>query len=224
MKRVVLAGNAVAASLLIGFMRKDERDRIVAATVHDAYVEQSQVEPTPTVPLSRLAETHPPGEVTVLMAVGYGDLNRSREAMFEQLKALGYEIETYIHPAAGIYTDEPIGEGSIVLPGAVIEPYATVGRNTVVWCNVTIAHHAIVSDHCWLAAGAVISGAATVGRNSFVGLNATVLNRVAVGEYGIVGAGALVSRTTEPARVYVAKGDDPIALDSHGYVKRFGFK
>lgn len=224
MKTVVLAGNAVAASLIAAFMRGDARYRIVAATADDAYAEGSQIEPIPTVPLSRLAETHPPGEVAIVMAMGYGDLNRSRESLFDRLKAQGYAIETYLHPSAHIHTTEPIGEGSVVLPGAVVEPFARVGRDTVVWCNVTVAHHSVVADHCWIAAGAVISGDASVGRNSFVGLNATILNRVAVGEFSIVGASALVSRTTKPASVHVGKGDDPIALDSHGYVKRFGFR
>ena len=93
----------------------------------------------------------------------------------------------------------------------------------MIWCNVTVAHHSVVGDHCWVASGAVIAGQAEVGRNSFVGVNATVVNRVVVGEYNIVGAGALISRSTKPSSVHLARSAEEVRFSSQDYVKHFGF-
>jgi carbonic anhydrase/acetyltransferase-like protein (isoleucine patch superfamily) len=155
------------------------------------------------------------------MAMGYNNLNRSRGEMFARLKLMGYVLETYINPDARVYTETPLGEGSVVLPGAVIEPYAEVGVNTMVWSNVTLAHHSSVGDHCWVATGAVVSGKARVEHNSFLGVNCTVVNEVCVGEFNIVGAGGLISRDTKPYSVHLARSAETIRYSSEEYSEHF---
>ena len=219
---VILIGNATAADILYGYLRADPRYEILGSAVDDAYVDKNVLTDLPCVGLSRLRELFPPDRHAVLMAVGYDNLNRTREAMFARIREMGYTALTYIHPDAKIYGEHPVGEGSVILPHAVIEPHARVGSNSVIWCNTTVAHHAVVGDHCWIAAGAVLSGQAKVGRNSFVGVNATVVNGVEIGEYNIVGAAALISKCTKPYAVYLARSGEPFRYSSEDYVKHFG--
>lgn len=222
MTKLVLAGNAVTAEILLSYLQADSRYEVVGLTVDDAYADKGTVTSMPTTPLSKLRQAHPPGSCRVLMAMGYDNLNRSREAMFQRLKDMGYAVETYVHPQAMVHTALPLGEGSIVLPGAVLEPQARVGANATIWCNVTVAHHAAVGDNCWIAAGTVLAGQASVGRNSFVGVNATVVNQVKVGELNIVGAAALISRDTKPNTVHLARSAEPFRYSAEDYVKHFG--
>jgi UDP-3-O-[3-hydroxymyristoyl] glucosamine N-acyltransferase len=142
--------------------------------------------------------------------------------MFNRLKVMGYGMETYIHPDARVYTNKPLGEGSVVLPGAIIEPYARVGANTMVWSNVTLAHHSSVADNCWLAAGAVVSGQAKVLSNTFLGVNSTIVNAVTVEEFNVIGAGAMISRDTKAHSVHLARSAEPFRYSSEDYVKHFG--
>ncbi|MEM5770042.1 MAG: hypothetical protein AAGU32_17410, partial [Bacillota bacterium] len=81
MKRVILAGNAITADILHAYLEHDSRYRVVAATVDDEFLVPGGMEGLPTVGLSRLPATFPPGEVSVIMAMGYSNLNRSRESM-----------------------------------------------------------------------------------------------------------------------------------------------
>lgn len=222
MTRIVLAGNAVTAEILLAYLRGDPRYEVAGLTVDDAYADKATVTSLPTTPLSRLRESFPPGTCRILMAVGYDDLNRVRASLFRRLKELGYGIETYVHPQAMVHTAVPIGEGSIVLPGAVVEPQAAIGANTTVWCNVTVAHHARVGDNCWIAAGTVVAGQAGIGDNCFVGVNATIVNKVSVGDHNIVGAGALISRDTKPSTVHLARSAEPFRYSAEDYVKHFG--
>lgn len=222
MTKVILAGNAITAEILYSYLRSDSRYEVAGLTVDDEFVAQGGVAGLAAVGLSQVREAFPPQACRVVMAVGYNDLNRVRESLFLRLKAMGYAVETYIHPAAQIYSDHPPGEGCVVLPSAVIEPHARLGANTMVWSNVTVAHHSRVAEHCWIAAGTVISGQASVSRNSFIGVNATVVNEVTVGEYNIVGAGALITKDTKPHTVHLARSAEPFRYSSEDYVKYFG--
>lgn len=222
-QKVILAGNAITAQILHAYLASDFRYAVAGATVDDQFVSGGLVTDLQTVPLSRVAAVFPPSEFRVIMAIGYNNLNKVRESVFARLKELGYQIETYVHLGARVHTDIPLGEGCVVLPGAAIEPFAALGPNTMVWCNVTLAHHCLVGEHCWIASGAVISGQAKVLRNTFVGVNATVVNRVVAGAYSIIGAGALISKDTKPNSVHLARSAEPLRYSSDDYVKHFGF-
>jgi sugar O-acyltransferase (sialic acid O-acetyltransferase NeuD family) len=222
MKKILLAGNAITAEILHAYLRQDTRYEVVGFTVDDEFVAGGSPLCQRAVGLSEVASAFSPQFHRVIMAMGYNDLNRTRETMFERLKAMGYGVETYIHPDARVYSDHPAGEGSVVLPGAVIEPHARVGMNTMVWSNVTLAHHSGVGDHCWVAAGTVISGQAQIKRNTFLGVGCTVVNAVTVGEFNVIGAGALITRDTQPRSVHLARSAEPFRYSSEDYVKHFG--
>lgn len=222
MKKILLAGNAITAEILCAYLRWDSRYEVAGFTVDDDFAAQGGMGGYRTVGLSEAVSTFSPETHCVIMAMGYNDLNRSRETMFGRLRAMGYGVETYIHPDARVYSDQPVGEGSVVLPGAVIEPHARVGANTMVWSNVTLAHHSSVDDHCWVAAGTVVSGQARVLRNTFLGVNSTVVNAVTVGEFNVVGANALISRDTKPHSVHLARSAEPFRYSSEDYTKHFG--
>lgn len=222
MKKVILAGNAISADIIYAYLRTDSRYHVVATVVDDDYLAESIITDIPACGLSQIGASHPPGEVVVIMAIGYNNLNKGRESMFLRLKAMGYGMESYVHPAANVYTEHPLGEGCVILPAAVLEPHVRVGANTLVWCNATLAHHATVAENCWIASGAVISGQASVARNSFVGVNATVVNKISVGESNIVGAGALITKDTKANSVHLARSAEELRYSAEDYVKYFG--
>jgi sugar O-acyltransferase (sialic acid O-acetyltransferase NeuD family) len=195
---------------------------VLGLTVDDEFLTQGGVEGLTAVGLSQVRAAFPPEECRVVMAVGYNDLNRVRESLFLRLKEMGYTVETYVHPDARVFTQHPPGEGCVLLATAVVEPHVRLGANTMVWSNVTLAHHCSVAENCWIAAGTVISGQARVLRNSFVGVNATVVNEVTVGEYSIIGAGALITKDTKSHTVHLARSAEPFRYSSEDYVKHFG--
>ena len=222
MKKILLAGNSTTAEILIGYLSDDDRYDVVGLTVDDKFVDSGTIEGLRNSPFSTLETEYRPDQCSVIMAMGYDDLNQSRESMFSRLKEKGFLIETYIHPDARIYTQYPLGEGSVILPSSVIEPHVKLGQNTMVWCNATLAHHSDVRNHCWIASGVVISGKAVVCRNSFVGVNATVVNDVVVGEYNVIGGGALITKSTKPSTVHLARSGEELRFSSQDYVKHFG--
>ena len=222
MKKVVLAGNAITAEILCGYLARDKRYNVVGLTVDDAFVDQGGITGLETIPISRLMEVKKPSDCCVIMAMGYNDLNRSRESMYYRLKNMGYHIETYVHPDARVYTEHQLGDGCVILPSAVVEPHVRLGENSMVWSNVTLAHHSRVDEHCWVASGAVISGQAHIERNSFIGVNATVVNEVVIGEYNIIGGGALITKNTKSSTVHLARSGEEHRFSSQDYEKYIG--
>lgn len=222
MKKVVLAGNSTTAEILHSYLTPDKRYEVVACTVDDEYVKQSALKNIPCVPVSKLESSYKAAEVSVIMAMGYNDLNRVRESFYNRLVNSGYEVITYIHPDAMVHTDNEVGSGSVILPGAVVEPHVKVGVNTMVWCNATLAHHSAVEDHCWIATGTVLSGQARICRNTFVGVNATIVNEVEVSKFNIVGAAALISKNTKPNTVHLSRSAEVFRCTSDEYIKYFG--
>lgn len=222
LKKILLAGNAITAEVLCAYLHRDSRYEVGGLTVDDEFTSQGGVSGYRTVGLSKATSAFSPKTYRVIMAIGYDNLNRTREAVFKRLKSIGYEIETYIHPHARVYTDHPVGEGSVILPGAVVEPRVRVGANTMLWSNVTLAHDSRVDNHCWVATGAVVSGQAKIRRNTFLGIGCTVVNAVTVEEFNVVGAAAMVSSDTVPYSVYLARSAERIRYSSEDYVKHFG--
>jgi sugar O-acyltransferase (sialic acid O-acetyltransferase NeuD family) len=223
MKKIILAGNAITADILNSYLLQDDRYQVVALTVDDEYVAQNGVKGLKTIALSKLNSVHTPQDCKIIMAMGYNNINQSREAMFHRLKKMGYSIETYVHPDAKVYTEHPLGEGCVVMSSAIVEPHVRLGANSMIWVNVVLAHHSSVAENCWVASGAVLSGSAKVERNAFIGVNATIVNEVVVGEYNIIGAGALISKNTKASSVHLARSGEEHRFSSHDYVKYFGF-
>jgi len=221
MQRVIVAGTGMAARNLVPYIAADDRYQIVGVTADDEFVASGSLEGFDTIPLSLVPQTFPPTAARVIMAIGYGDLNRVRESVFGRLKQVGYVIETFVHPSAYVSRDAVVGEGCLILPGAVVEPQVTVGVNSVVWSNATLAHDCQVGDHCWIAAGTVVSGHARIHRNTFVGVNATIVNDVTVGEYNLVGAAAFISRNTKSHSVYLARSAEPVRFSAEEYAQHF---
>lgn len=222
MKKTLLAGNAITAEILLDYLATDSRYDVAGLVVDDPYVHSGEIQGFQTIPFSELEQQYRSNDCLVIMAMGYADLNQSRESMYLRLKEKGYDIETYVHPDARIYTKESLGNGSVILPTAVLEPHVKLGDNCMVWCNATLAHHSRVADHCWIASGAVISGKARVEKNCFIGVNATVVNEVVVGEYGVIGGGALITKRTKPSTVHLARSGEELRFSSQDYAKHFG--
>ncbi len=218
---VILAGNAITASILEGYLLDDERYQLVGTVVDDAFADDCGLESVPNLGLSELPNKFDPQTVRVILAVGYGNLNKNREAIATKILDLGFEVISFIHPDAKILTTEPIGGGTVILPNAVIEPHAKVGANAMIWCNTTIGHHSAIGANSWIASGTVVAGHAKVGKNSFIGVNVTIANQVSVGDFNIIGAGALVSKDTNESTVHLARSAEPIRYTAEDYARVF---
>ena len=119
-----------------------------------------------------------------------------RAAKFEDLATRGLSLPAIISPNA-ISRIAGVGEGSVVLHGAILNIGANIGRNCIINTGAIVEHHCEVGDHSHIAPGATLGGAVRVGARCIIGLGAVLLPAVSLATGVTIGAGAVVLRSIE---------------------------
>lgn len=118
----------------------------------------------------------------------------ARLELADQVKLLGFELASAVHPSAVIASDVLIKPGTVVAAGAVINPGCEIGENVIVNTSSSIDHECILGDGSHVSPGAHLAGRVVVGRATWVGLGASISDHITIGNGTIVGAGSVVVR------------------------------
>ncbi len=143
-----------------------------------------------------------PGTAVLLMAIGYADL-RGREAAYRRARELGYRFATLVHPRAWVEPGVHLGEGTVVLAGAIVDQGVRLGAVNYLDIGTLIGEDTRLGRNNYLAAGVTLGGGVTVGRNNFLGLDATVTNEVRLGDDNFFNAKSLVYRDVADGLKYI---------------------
>jgi len=211
---VVVFGTTDFAQVAAEYLRADSPHDVVAFTVHERYIDEPELLGLPVVPFEQLTERHPPSSTAMFVAIGFSGVNRTRRAMYEECKAAGYELVSYVSSKALPFGELELGDNSFVFEANVIQPFVRIGSNVIVWSGNHIGHHSRIGDHCFIASHAVISGNVTIGEECFVGVNATFRDGVQVAPRCVIGAGALIMKDTEEGDVFSVPGTKPRDMKS----------
>ena len=115
-----------------------------------------------------------------------------------------------IEPGVQIRDQVEIGDGCVLMMGAVINIGAKIGENTMIDMNTVLGGRATVGDNCHIGAGTVLAGVieppsadpVIVEDNVLIGANAVVLEGVKIGEGAVVAAGSIVIDDVPAGEVY----------------------
>ncbi len=131
---------------------------------------------------------------SALITVGQIKNSEIRIRLFDLLKQLGAELPVIISPRAYCSKHAVLGEGLIVMHGAIINASACIGNNCIVNSQALVEHDVEIDDHCHISTGARVNGNVTIGKGSFIGSGAIVREGIKVGENVIIGAGQVVTQ------------------------------
>lgn len=134
--------------------------------------------------------------------VGIGN-NSTREKIQNMLEKLEASIPVLIHPNAIIGTDVEIGNGTVVMAGAVINCCTKIGRGCIINTSATIDHDNIIEDFVHISPGAHLAGTVKVGKGSWLGIGSVVSNNINISSGCILGAGAVVVKDIVEPGTYV---------------------
>ena len=115
-----------------------------------------------------------------------------RKKIQKQLIEFGLQVISLIHPNAVVAECVEIGMGTVVMAGAVINPYTKIGQGCIINTCSSVDHDCIIGEYAHISVGAHIAGTVDVGENTWIGAGATVSNNVRIVSDCIVGAGAVV--------------------------------
>lgn len=214
MKKLVIFGLGPFGELAQHYFRRDSPYRVVGFTVDAKYLGETTFKALPVVAFEEVERIFPPVDHDLFVAVGIQKVNRQRAAKVVEAEAKGYRLPSFVSSRAQVEDDLVLGPNSMVMEHAMVQPFVTIGKSSIVWSTSRIGFHSRIGDHCWLV-GPLLGESVVVGDYSFVGLNATIASAVKVGEANVIGAGALVLRSTLDGAVYKGNESRPSRVPSH---------
>lgn len=219
MSKVVIFGAGKIADEAYFYLTSDSPHEVVAFTVDAEHLAAKEKLGLPVLPFEGVAESHPPGDFKMFVAVGYQELNKFRARKYEEAKARGYELVSYVSSRASNFGGVEVGDNCFVLEFVTIQPCSRVGNDVFLWSGNHVGHHASVGDHCYVAGNVVISGSTAIEPYCFLGVGATIGHEVTVGAESFVGAGSLVTKSAPPKSVYVTADTPKFRLDSDAFLR-----
>ena len=217
--KVLIYGNGPMAKVLHSFARRSLN--VVAFTVDDHCIGAGEASfcGLPLLPFSAVERSCPPAAHTMIVAVGFAEMNDLRERKYQEAKAKGYCFETYVHDSVCRHDGVAIEENCIVLDHVSIHPGCRIGRGTFISGNVSIGHDCRIGHSNWINGGVAIAGGCTIGSRCFFGVNACVGQDVQIGEQNFIGANTLIARHTQDGEVYISESGVKFRLNSKAFLK-----
>ena len=130
--------------------------------------------------------------------IGIGD-TRNREI----ISSLNLKWHTAIHPSAVISDSAFIGEGTVVMPNAVINARSIIGRHCIINTGAIVEHDNNIGDFSHISVGAKLGGTGVVGKMCWIGIGSIIKNNLNICDNTLIGAGAVVIRNIESKGSYI---------------------
>ena len=200
---VIIFGAGENAQLALYYFENDSDKHVRGFVVDDEFKKSDSFCDLPLVGMSEVESKFPATRHGAFVAVGYTRMNELRQTSYENLKAKGYAMASYISSRCNNFAME-VGENAFILEDNTIQPFVRVGHNVVLWSGNHIGHHSQIGAHCFITSHVVVSGGVMIGENCFFGVNATVRDHIEIGDRTMVGAGAIVTKSSAEDTVWRA--------------------
>lgn len=112
-----------------------------------------------------------------------------------QARVPSFRFITLTHPSAQIGRDCAIGDGTVVMAHATVNPATTIGRQCIINTRASLDHDNRIGDFASIAPGVVTGGGCEIGDFAAVSIGSVLIHRVHVGAQTVVGAGSVVVKS-----------------------------
>lgn len=202
-EKLVIIGTGLFAEVAKAYFEEFTEYRVAAFACHEKYKEADSIYGLPLHTVETLQDSFPLEKYDLFIAIGYGKMNKMRQTVYEEVKGLGYTCATFIHPGVKIWDSTKLGENVFIFEDNTIQPFTSIGDNTILWSGNHFGHHGKIGNHCFITSHVVISGYCDIKDNVFIGVNATLRDGVTIAEESLIGAGAIIMKNTNRKEVFV---------------------
>lgn len=102
------------------------------------------------------------------------------------------EYMTVIHPKAIKADSVKFGYGTVVMAGAILNPFVKVGNHCIINTGASVDHDCVIEDYVHVAPHCTLCGDVKVGEGTWIGAGTTVIQGIRIGENCFIGAGSVV--------------------------------
>ena len=211
MKKVIIFGIQDFAELAHYYLTNDSPYTVCAFSVNEAYMPSTPYfKGLPIVPFENIEHIYPPSDYVFFAPMSPVKMNQLRENVYNNIKAKGYKLISYISSRATLF-ENPIGDNCFIHENNTIQPYTTIGNNVILWSGNHIGHHCIIEDHIMFTSHVVLSGHCAVKSYCTLGVNSTIRDGIVLEEGCFVAMGACITKSTEAWCSY--KGNPAVKSD-----------
>jgi sugar O-acyltransferase (sialic acid O-acetyltransferase NeuD family) len=211
MSKIIIFGIQDFAELAHYYLNNDSDHEVVAFSVNKEYMpEKRKFKGLPIVEFEIVEKEYPIAEYNFFAPMAPVKMNRQRASVYNDIKAKGYNMISYISSKATIHHNF-IGDNCFILEDNTIQPFVKIGNNVVLWSGNHIGHHGIIEDHVMFTSHVVMSGHCKIEKYSILGVNSTIRDGINIGEGTFVAMGACIVKDTEPWSMY--KGNPAVKAD-----------
>lgn len=220
--KTIIYGNGAIARLLYSYARHSMD--VVAFTVDDACIDNDTGSflGLPLLPFSQIEQRLPPAGHTMLIAVGFIEMNALRARKHDEAEKKGYRLDSFVHASVIRHDDVVIEDGCIILDHVAIHPGCRIGRGTFISSNVNLGHDCHVGAFGWINAGISIAGGCAIGENCFFGVNSSATQGLRIGARNFIAANTLINKDTLDDQVYLSEAGQLFRLKSRSFLKFSG--
>lgn len=224
-RNIVIFGTSKIAEIVYDSLMNDMSADLnpVAFCVDAEFYCEKEKFGLPVIKFEEVERFYAPEDFSMLIAIGYHDMNRVRARKCEEAIGKGYHLSTYIHSNVVVPPSAVIGINTIILNDVSIGAFARIGNDVCIISNAVIGHHATIKDHVWITSGTVIGGNTTIGERCFLGINSTVAHNIKLGDHNFIGTNAIITRSTEAESVYIVPDTPKYKLNTDQFMRLVKF-
>ncbi|WP_455585700.1 acetyltransferase, partial [Bacteroides sp.] len=124
----------------------------------------------------------------VIVSIG---INSIRKKVVERLTGM---FGKAVHPLAMVSETVALGEGTVVMQGAIIQSDTKIGKHCIINTGASVDHECVVEDFVHISPHATLCGNVMVGEGTWIGAGTTVIPGIKIGRWCVVGAGSVVTK------------------------------
>lgn len=216
--KVVVFGIGSFSEFVSYTINQDSPHEVVAFCCERAFKPAGSVQLSglPIVEFESIEQHYPPEGHRMFIAIGE---NKLRKTLFDMVKSKGYQFVSYVSSKAESWDDLRIGDNVFVSEGCLLQPFTSIGDNTMVITS-TIGHHAVIGANS-LISGCTLGANVVVESNSFIGMGSSVGHATNIGADNIVGMRSIIDCDTGDGEVYNQKPTRKRAVSAYRFKDRY---
>ena len=139
-----------------------------------------------------------------IIAIGH---NFSRKIFSEDLEKKFSKIKwiSLISKESIVASDVKIGEGSLIMPGCIINSKSIIKKHVIVNTGSIIEHDNILDDFSSIGPKCVLAGNVIVSSLSHIGIGSIILQKIKIGTNSLLGAGSLLNKNIPNNSVFFGR-------------------
>lgn len=205
LKKLIIVGTGPFAEIAKLYFELYGGYRVSAFAVEAKFFDKTDFCNLPVVKFEKVETIYDPDDFEIFVAITYIHLNRTRTRLLLECKRKGFKLASFISPYAFVGPETEMGEHCFIFENNVIQPFAKIGSNVILWSGNHIGHHSTILSNCFISSHVVISGFCKIGENSFIGVNSTIANNVSIGNDNWISPNVTILKNTDDGALYRAQ-------------------